>query len=461
MLTRPFFQTEASFHDSPMHTTTTTGADHDSHKQVTNLICINLRRIFDHDSLQSVMARIMVRVAFTTLLFSLFFLPLSAQLLHPTDMLALRALKASLHDLPGGTFFTTWQFALRINPCMSFAGLQCTQIGTFNRVISLSLGPPSAGPPGLGGTLPSALGDLTYLQSLTISPGEIQGTIPDSIANLQSLKTFSLSANAVSGRIPSAFGSLKSLETLQIRKNHIEGQVPAGIGGLRALRVLVLAENRLWGSVPTLRDTALLHLDLRGNDLSGELPELPTSVVYLAVTKNRFSGVVSGLEGMNGLVYLDLSFNGFSGGVPSFLFEYPLAFLLLNHNQFRGAVSVPAYVSIPVVDLSHNHLQGIISPYLAGAQSLFLNNNLFVGTVPQDFASKLQESSLQSLFLQHNYLTDAGALGVASLPPTVSVCLQYNCMIPPRQFLCPPNVDMPASRPEYQCQKASNGSPED
>jgi len=79
----------------------------------------------------------------------------------------------------------------------------------------------------------------------------------------------------------------------------------------------------------------------------------------------------------------------------------------------------------------------------------------------QDFANKMQEASLQSLYLQHNYLTNSGALGVASLPPSVAVCLQYNCMVLPPQSLCPPNVDMPASRPEYQCQKASNGSPGD
>lgn len=384
-----------------------------------------------------------------------------AQLLHPIDMLALRSIKNSMHDLPGGTFFSTWLFTLRINPCMTFTGLQCIKIGSFNRVYSLSLGPPSAGTPGLGGTLPSSLGELTYLQSLTISAGALRGSIPDSIGNLQNLKTFSLSANYLSGWIPSSFGNLKSLETLQIRKNQLEGQVPWGIGQLRELRVLVLSENRFYGPLPRLRFTSLLHLDVRNNDLSGELPELPMSLEYLSVTKNRMYGSVNGLEGMKGLTYLDLSYNEFSGGVPSFVFEFPLSFLLLNHNEFRGAVSVPGYVTIPVVDLSHNHLQGSISPYLAGTQSLFLNNNLFVGAVPQDFASKMEESSLQSLYLQHNYLTNFGAFGDASLPPSVAVCLQYNCMVPPPQSLCPPNVDMPASRPDYQCQKFSNSSPGD
>ena len=310
-------------------------------------------------------------------------LPLHAQLLHPIDMLALHSIKNSMQDLPGGSFFSTWVFALRINPCQTFSGVQCVKVGSFNRIYSMSLGPPTAGTPGLAGSLPASLGDLSFLQSLTISSGALRGSIPDTIGNLQSLRTFSCSQNYLSGPLPESFTNLKSLETLQIMKNDLQGQIPVGIGKLGALRVLVLSDNRFWGPIPSLDQTSLIHLDVRNNELSGELPELPASVQYLSVTKNRLSGPVDTLEGMSGLSYLDLSYNEFSGRIPSVLFQFPLSFLLLNRNQFKGAVSVPAPVTIPVVDMSHNHLQGTISPYLAGTQSLFLNNNLFVGTVPQ------------------------------------------------------------------------------
>ncbi|XP_024363122.1 uncharacterized protein [Physcomitrium patens] len=384
-----------------------------------------------------------------------------AQLLHPIDMLTLRSIKATMNDLPGGSFFSTWVFALRINPCQSFAGLQCVKVGSFNRVSSLSLGPPTAGLPGLSGSLPHSLGDLFYLQTLTISSGALRGSIPDSIGNLQNLRTFSLSPNYLSGPIPTSFANLHNLETLQIRKNLLEGQIPPGIGNLASLKVLVLSENRLYGPVPELSQTPLMHLDVRNNDLSGGLPPLPCSLQYLSVTRNQLSGPINAVEPLTSLSYLDLSYNEFTGSIPSAVFEFPLSFLLLNHNQLRGAVSVPAEVTISVVDLSHNKLQGTISPYLAGTQSLFLNNNLFVGTVPQDFANKMQEATLQSLYLQHNYLTNSGALANAALPPSVAVCLQYNCLVPPPQSLCPPNVDMPVSRPDYQCLKASSGSPGD
>ena len=77
----------------------------------------------------------------------------------------------------------------------------------------------------------------------------------------------------------------------------------------------------------------------------------------------------------------------------------------------------------------------------------------------QDFVNHMEAATLQSLYLQHNYLTNFGGLASASLPPSVAVCVQYNCMVPPPQSLCPPSVVGPASRPGYQCLKAS-GSPD-
>jgi hypothetical protein len=114
-------------------------------------------------------------------------------------------------------------------------------------------------------------------------------------------------------------------------------------------------------------------------------------------------------------------------------------------------------VTIKVVDLSFNLLVGSVSPFLAGAQILYLNNNLFMGTIPQEFVTSLEASTLQSLYLQNNYLSNFGDLGTATIPPTVAVCVQYNCELPPPQSVCPESQGFVA-RPLTECVKAAAGT---
>jgi hypothetical protein len=68
------------------------------------------------------------------------------------------------------------------------------------------------------------------------------------------------------------------------------------------------------------------------------------------------------------------------------------------------------------VDLSFNLLQGNIPAFLAGVQSLYLNNNLFIGTVPQ-----------------------------VSLLPSLLVPQFFACLLVPQLFACLPRSN-PKSR---------------
>jgi hypothetical protein len=163
---------------------------------------------------------------------------------------------------------------------------------------------------------------------------------------------------------------------------------------LQALEFLVLSDNLLSGNIPMLsNNTHLTHLDLRHNELVGELVSfmLPDSLEFLSLSKNQLSGGIGAVGSLSKLNYLDLSFNQFSGAIPSSLFGIAgLSYLLLNRNQLSGPLpmtlplnSDEQLVTIQEVDLSFNLLQGNIPAFLAGVQSLYLNNNLFIGTVPQ------------------------------------------------------------------------------
>lgn len=82
----------------------------------------------------------------------------------------------------------------------------------------------------------------------------------------------------------------------------------------------------------------LLHLDLRSDHLSGGVPPLPGTLVYLLLTGNRISGPVgAALRQLPRLSFLDLGRNWFSGEVPGEVFVFSrIRYLQLRKNAFSG-----------------------------------------------------------------------------------------------------------------------------
>lgn len=112
-----------------------------------------------------------------------------------------------------------------------------------------------------------------------------------------------------------------------------------------------------------------------------------------------------------------------------------------------------------IVDLSHNFLTGGLSPILAGVESLFLNNNRLIGVVPQEYVKSVYDGTARTLYLQHNYLSRFPLESGLALPDTVSLCLSYNCMVPPVGLTgCPASAGGQLSRPQSQCSVFANRS---
>ncbi|XP_028778477.1 receptor-like protein 31 [Neltuma alba] len=409
-----------------------------------------------------------------------FFLPLlvllpssSLQLspkLNFSDLKALIAIKNSLTPIYNTrhSFFSTWDYTSP-DPCSSFSGVTCSLLQPASlRVTILSLGDS----PGLAGSLPAAISGLTELTQLILSPGIVTGSIPPEIGKLTKLRVISLPSNRFTGRIPATFSSLNSLHTLDLSHNQLTGSVPPGLTKLPELKVLILAFNSVSGELPSI-SSQLLHLDLKNNFLAGQLPpslpSLPSSLRYLSLSNNRMWGPLSGLAPLTELTFLDLGMNQFSGPVPDPLFFIPtLSSLFLQRNNLSGGIpptaqgtlisTSPSYGQGSIVDLSHNFLTGELSTVLNGVESLFLNNNRLTGTVPEEYFRSVSSGSTKTLYLQHNYFT--GFPRVNGLPDTASLCLSYNCMVPPLWgvMTCPASSGGPMSRPTAQCSMFKNGS---
>ncbi|KAG4958248.1 hypothetical protein AAZX31_13G005700 [Glycine max] len=378
----------------------------------------------------------------------------SSSSLHPTDLNALLSIKNTLTEVsPTKPFFSTWNLTAP-DPCSSFSGVTCF----LSRVSILSLGTPSLP---LAGTLPAeSISQLTELTQLILSPGIVTGPIPPQLARLTKLRVISLPSNRFTGTIPS-FSSLIKLHTLDLSHNQLAGSLPPSLTELPQLKVLILASNTLTGTLPRTINSPLLHLDLKNNQFTGPLPiALPSSLRYLSFSQNLMWGpLTNGLEALSELVFLDLSMNHFSGPIPAQLFSFPaLSNIFLQRNNLSGELGLGPRSGFgpkpgSIVDLSHNALGGELSTVLEGVESLFLNNNRFVGSVPEVYIKSVCRGSTRTLYLQHNYLTGIPIRDGTVVPDTASLCLSYNCMVPPPTVMmtCPASAGGVSARPEAQC----------
>ncbi|PRQ26221.1 putative non-specific serine/threonine protein kinase [Rosa chinensis] len=372
---------------------------------------------------------------------------IAVAILDPVDFLALQSIRKGLDDLPGSNYFASWDFTS--DPC-NFAGVYCDS----DKVIALNLGDPRAGAPGLTGRLDPSIGKLSALAELSIVPGRIYGALPQSISQIKSLRFLAVSRNFLSGQIPASLSQLRNLRTLDLSYNIFTGAIPASIGTLPELTNVILGHNRLSGPVPPFTSKSLTRLDLKHNDLSGTLApnSLPPSLQYLSLSWNRLSGPVYGLlNRLDQLNYLDLSMNQFTGTVPGRVFTFPITNLQLQRNLLFGPVQPSDQVSIPTIDLSYNRFSGEISPLFSTVQNLYLNNNRFTGQVPGPFVDRLLAANIQILYLQHNFLTGIQIKPTAEIPLSSSLCLQYNCMVPPVETPCPLKSGKQKTRPTAQC----------
>ncbi|KAE8767705.1 LRR receptor-like serine/threonine-protein kinase ERECTA [Hordeum vulgare] len=369
----------------------------------------------------------------------------AAATLHPVDYLVLQAVRRALSDLPGSGFFASWDFT---GDACGFAGVSCSGDG---RVVTLALGDPRAGAPGLSGAFPSAaLARLSALSSLSLVPGRVSGGLSSAVAALPSLRFLALSGNLISGNLPGGFSP--ALRTVDLSKNSFSGRIPSSLLQIRSLRTLVLSHNSLSGEIPKTVSSPLVHLDLRNNRLSGDVPPLPETAVYLSLGGNRLSGRVGGvLRRLTRLSFLDLGGNWFSGEVPGEVFSFRIGYLQLRKNAFSGELRPAGRLPLgATVDLSHNALSGRVPAELSSAAAVYLNGNKFAGAVPAEIVAAAEGGRMRVLFLQDNFLTGISVRGV---PASAEVCAHWNCVAPPPTVVaaCPAKGGRGRRRPPAQC----------
>ena len=148
----------------------------------------------------------------------------------------------------------------------------------------------------------------------------------------------------------------------------------------------------------TLNATAIpsstTSITLNYNKLTGQVPVLPSTVLYFYATSNEFTGTIPELEPT--LNSFEVSANKLIGNIP--VLPTVLRSLYLYNNKLNGSIPLISPNLIYFV-ASQNLLTGTLPTNLNRLQILSLGSNLLFGDIPAI------PSTMQVLFLSRNYFS--------------------------------------------------------
>ncbi|CAN1266243.1 Receptor-like protein 43 [Linum perenne] len=322
----------------------------------------------------------------------------------------------------------------------------CGLIGTFSKKIAQS---------------------LTLLETLRLSFNQLQGPIPRSIFELPSLRVLSLSHNRFRGSVQlSWIQTLQNLTYLNLSYNNsLTGIIPTSICNLVDLKVVDFSNNYFNGTIPSclLKDLRSLYvLDLRGNMLSGKIPDTfraSSALQTLDLSNNQLQGrIPESLENCNKLEVLDIGNNKISDVFPCIRgIKSSLRVLILRNNLFHGNIWCSyddsfTWQRLQIVDLAFNKFSGVLNAkYLATWEAMMedgkrtndiikgprtgicedltvfksidLSSNNFDGPIPEVMG---KFKALQVLNLSHNAFSSQIPSGFGNLSNVESLDLSHN-----------------------------------
>jgi LRR receptor-like serine/threonine-protein kinase EFR len=105
----------------------------------------------------------------------------------------------------------------------------------------------------LEGSIPSSLGNCSYLLDVRLCPNKLNGTIHLELISIPSLsKVLNVSHNSLMGPLPAVVGNLNLLQALDVLYNKFSKESTTQLGGCLALETLYMQRNSFEGTIPNL-----------------------------------------------------------------------------------------------------------------------------------------------------------------------------------------------------------------
>lgn len=365
-----------------------------------------------------------------------------------------REILKELYHATNGDSWTRNDNWLSDQPMAEWYGVTTgTVFGGADRVVELDLADN-----GLSGALPVDFWFLDQLTLLYLEDNALIGDIPDltelerDASNLVSLKEVDLGGNQLTGCVPiflyelvpqdyRDFGDLQSCPNPD--RIALTSLYNAAGGPEWTNRTNWNTDSPLneWEGIGTGPSGRVTHMNLRNNNLNGNIPQEIANLEYLKTltlgnalgdflpahlasreTGQDFGDLLKDVEGANKLIgpfpvvllslpnlrYLTLEGVGLTGPIPADISNLPeLESINLSFNTLEGAIppeigQLPNLINLA---LTNNHLSGPIPPDLAdleNLQSLSLRSNMLEGPIPAEIGGL---KSLHQLDLARNQIT--------------------------------------------------------
>ncbi|KAH9564112.1 hypothetical protein CY35_04G007200 [Sphagnum magellanicum] len=211
----------------------------------------------------------------------------------------------------------------------------------------------------IGGMLPSGIGNLTFLVTLTLTGNpNLVGPLPDELASLP-LNILDLHNNGFSGSIPTNLAQASNLLQLDLSGNQFIGEFPTQFSNTGTLQVFNIASNQLQGTIQSNAFenlTQLLTLNLSYNKFT-ELPQL--------------SEFLNSSQLPTKLVILDISGLNIGGPFPT----WTSSRLMFLEQLYLDNITINGTLDITNIQTMMQNLTLIDNSHPPGLQVLSLRNN--------------------------------------------------------------------------------------
>uniref|UniRef100_A0A804M2H9 non-specific serine/threonine protein kinase n=1 Tax=Zea mays TaxID=4577 RepID=A0A804M2H9_MAIZE len=186
----------------------------------------------------------------------------------------------------------------QVNPC-TWNSVICDN---NNHVVQVTLASM-----GFTGVLSPRIGDLEYLNVLSLPGNNISGGIPEEFGNLSRLTSLDLEDNLLVGPIPASLGRLSKLQLLILSQNNLNGSIPDTLASILSLTDIRLAYNKLTGQIPS-QLFQVARYNFSGNNLTcgaNFLHPCASNMSYQGSSRGSTIGIVLGtVGGLMGLLII-------------------------------------------------------------------------------------------------------------------------------------------------------------